>query len=1254
MARNLTARAESTITLNTRAAESNLNALKSYAKELRVAIEAASKAGDTTQVKKLSLELKGTDSAMRNLRNMTYDYNQVLKNINGSSLNDLQKTAKLLRNEMKLLGGDTKEFAEKSKQLQVVSGRIDQLNGRVKETHSWLSRAGNSFNKYWGLATTMIASITGLSFALRGAGQEAAKMDDTYADVMKTTGLLREEVVWLNEEFKKFNTRTTREDLNLLARDAGKLGIAGKDSILQFVKATNQINVALGEDLGEGAIRNIGKISEVFQKTKEMGIEKAYLSIGSAINALGQASTASEQYLVDFTQRVAGSAYQAGISLQNVLGWASALDQTGNQVEMSATAFQKFMMQLFSEPSKFAKLAGINVKEFVTLLNTDANAAIIKVLTSLKSKGGFAALVPIFQDMGLDGARAVQVLTSMANNIGLVTEAQKLSNSEFAKSTSLTNEYNIKNNTMQGRLDKAKKAFKDQVILFGEQLTPALLKTTNATTLFLKLLMAIPSWIYAFIAAGGAIIIIYRSWNVLLGTWNTLMTGARLIAMLTSAAMAFLQGNTVRSAVAWKMFNASFSATGLGAIITAITALGYGLYKLVTYQSDLTKATKSYNAETEKAKIEASQLLDIIQKSSVSSNEYKAAIEKLKDLYGPYLTSLVNEKGVLIDIELARKNINTAIEQTIGLKIKEQALNDVMTKSLEKQANDYEGMVETLMKDAKLSESVARVEATRFTNAIKDGKNFKTLITDLQAKYSSIRVKPFLFYNIDFNKMTTDIDNIDKKFASIAAAVKESNEVLGPLKPDFAAMAAAAKAAAEAAKAAAEERQKELDKAFKIELDKLDTQEKEKQNLWKKSLIDRTITEAEYEVYSQATTDSFLLTRIALFKKYNQDTADVESQLYDSMIKQADRLPKIYKEIAKHIEDARKKSADKDEKDVGNDPNSKLEQSIIDKDKKLRAEVVSYAETVKKDFLSSKKSQYQQEIEMLKEALDKKLITEEEYASKRKELNLKNSIKVGETISEAINQAASIFNSLKEAEYSKLESQKEKELALYGDTADARAAIEQKYEKKKLEMEKRLANIDMGIKIAQAISSGAVGIMKAWEKPATAPIFTALIAAATLAQVATIVAQRNAIKNSAVDSSSSSSGSSRKVTDGYSSGGFTRRSVSDYSPAGVVHANEWVAPASMVRSNPVLFASLDRDRITRFSNRSVSNGFAGGGYTSSSQQVMTMDPQVLTLLSSLISEYNTLKKIPIKAYTVLDEHNTSNELRSRIKSAGSL
>ncbi len=80
------------------------------------------------------------------------------------------------------------------------------------------------------------------------------------------------------------DTRTARAQLNDLAGDAGRLGITSKQQILDFVEAADQINVALGEDLGEDAVKNIGKLAQLFGDADAMGLKQAMLATGSVIN----------------------------------------------------------------------------------------------------------------------------------------------------------------------------------------------------------------------------------------------------------------------------------------------------------------------------------------------------------------------------------------------------------------------------------------------------------------------------------------------------------------------------------------------------------------------------------------------------------------------------------------------------------------------------------------------------------------------------------------------------------------------------------------------------------------------------------------------------------------------------------------------------------------------------------------------------------------------------------------------------------
>jgi len=88
--------------------------------------------------------------------------------------------------------------------------------------------------------------------------------------------------------------------------------------------------------------------------------EQNRMIIGSdEYNELGKTSTANEKYMVNFAGRLGGIAVQAKLSADQILGYASALDQDMQKVEMSATAFQKLIQKLISKPAEFAKIAGM-------------------------------------------------------------------------------------------------------------------------------------------------------------------------------------------------------------------------------------------------------------------------------------------------------------------------------------------------------------------------------------------------------------------------------------------------------------------------------------------------------------------------------------------------------------------------------------------------------------------------------------------------------------------------------------------------------------------------------------------------------------------------------------------------------------------------------------------------------------------------------------------------------------------------------
>jgi TP901 family phage tail tape measure protein len=628
-----------TVLLNGEAAKSELTDLQLKAKDLAKQIDEARKAGNHSFAKQLTKDLQETNKAMKSLQRETIDVTKTLNNLSAASPRELSRTLSSL--QQKLNNGQVKRGSQEWNTLNdhIRRVRIELKNISAESTvaQSSLSRFSNGFNKYFTMATTFIASITGLSFVYRKLSEDVAKMDDVYSDVMKTTNMTHKEVENLNEDFKKMDTRTSREKLNLLARDAGKLGLTGKKDILDFVEAGNQINVALGEDLGEGAIKNIGKLVNVLEDSSSelqgLDLKGRMLAAGSAINALGQASTANEPYLVAFAGRMGGVAKQAGISMSAILGYASSLDQDMQAVEMSATALQKFIMKIMAEPAKFAKIAGQDVKDFLNLLKTDSNTAILQVLKAMNGKGGFQELIPVFQEMGLDGARAVGVLSSLAGSIDQVQTAQELASKAMIEGTSITNEYNVKNENLMAKLEKAKKDFKDKALVLGEKLNPVLLQTTKLSTILIKTISEVSDWLSKY----GDVIIKTMAAIAL----YTLSIKAHIIEQKI---MAFW--NDVLVAGSKKLW-ATIAANPYGAVLVAVT-LVYNIYKSLNKEMSIAEQKqKAINDVTVTAKkaivdqsIELEHLLKIARDETKSKDERLAAIKRLNEISPDYLGNL--------------------------------------------------------------------------------------------------------------------------------------------------------------------------------------------------------------------------------------------------------------------------------------------------------------------------------------------------------------------------------------------------------------------------------------------------------------------------------------------------------------------------------------------------------------------------------------------------------------------------------------
>lgn len=493
------------------------------------------------------------------------------------SLRDLGKRQKDLNAILRQLNPNTDAYKQYSEQLKEVNNRIKELRGTANETRFSLSKLTDGFNKYGAIAASAIAGLTGITLTMRSCVNEYAEMEEAQSQVIKYTGLTKQEVKELNEEFKQMDTRTARTRLNELAGDAGKLGISTKDGVKEFVEAANMINVALGEDLGKDAITQIGKLAEMFG-SGDRSLKENMLAVGSAVNSVAQNSSAAEPYLVEFTARMGGVGKQADMAITDIMGFASALDQNMLRSEMASTALSGLILKLYQEPAKYAKLAGLQVDEFTQLMSKDANEAVLTFLEALNRLGGMDKMAPVLDKMSLSGAEAASVISALAGNVDKVRKEQQGANQAFIEGTSVVNEYNVQNSTVQAELDKAKQHFADIRVELGEQLLPVMKYMVSTGSLTVKGLSAVVS---------------------------VLMENKRVIVMVTAAISAYvlvIKGATLATkiyetatkAATWatNLFSKATKASPWGLIISGATA---AVTYLALFREETDKNTDSQN-----------------------------------------------------------------------------------------------------------------------------------------------------------------------------------------------------------------------------------------------------------------------------------------------------------------------------------------------------------------------------------------------------------------------------------------------------------------------------------------------------------------------------------------------------------------------------------------------------------------------------------------------------------------------------------
>lgn len=428
---------------------------------------------NTEAYKKVTAEIKQNNQTLKtNKARMKVLQNQI--GVTGLTMGQLSKKATQLRLQLRNMVPGSGQYKKLQAELKAVSLRMNELRGNAKATKLSIGSIANGFSKYAALGASVIAAGTGIILSLQKMIDYNGKLADAQSNVQKTTGLTKDEVNELTKSFGLLKTRTARIELLKLAEEAGRLGIEGTKNIKDFVVVANQMKVALGDDLGDEQIREVGKMVKIYKVGERTGrdFKNSMLSLGSAINEVSASGANQAGFLVDYLKRQAGVAAQARISAEDNLAYAATFDEVGQSVEVSATAMNKVWIDMFDDASTYANIAGVDLKEFTNLLQTDANKAMILFLKGLNGNNeGLSVMVDKLKDLDVGGARGAQALSALASNTDLLEKRRSQSNKALSEAVSLTNEYNLKNNNLAGTIDKIKKAligaFSSEFIING-------------------------------------------------------------------------------------------------------------------------------------------------------------------------------------------------------------------------------------------------------------------------------------------------------------------------------------------------------------------------------------------------------------------------------------------------------------------------------------------------------------------------------------------------------------------------------------------------------------------------------------------------------------------------------------------------------------------------------------------------------------------------------------------------------------------
>lgn len=574
----------------------SLDDLKAASAELNKQLGKLAPSSDAA--KQVKQQLQALDKEIKQVEDDVVDVNDVIaRSKKGkASIEELKKAYQQLQAELNKINTGDEEFKNKQKALKDLKKEIDNVTGAAQKQGGAWQTALKNLTAYVGLFAVFNQVKTYFVDLFR----LNMKFADQLTDIRKVALSTTDEVANLSRELAKIETRTSLEELNRIAYAGAKLGIqtqGGTMALAGFVRAADQVNVALKEDLGEEALTSLAKITEVMGLVDKYGVEKAMLKTGSAIFRLAATSTASSDKIVDFSNRMLALGEQSALTTPDILALGSAVDSMALEPEVAATAFGKLVTELRSGTRPIEKSLGIATGRLKKMIESGRGMdAILTIFRRMGETKNVFALGDLFKDLGSDGTRLIKTMVTMASKNGMLTKAVAESNKAFNEGTAVTVEYNMQQETAMAYMERANNLWEKQFVSSSAAAGPV----HDIAKAWFELTKELTSSLGFMTEVKLAIGLIFASVKMLLNILPTLISMLSMAGLAGAFAYVLDYAQKLSSAsaslsVVWAKMVSTFNKLSLvkqaGVFGGIIGLLGILVVKLAEYTSSLNQAS---------------------------------------------------------------------------------------------------------------------------------------------------------------------------------------------------------------------------------------------------------------------------------------------------------------------------------------------------------------------------------------------------------------------------------------------------------------------------------------------------------------------------------------------------------------------------------------------------------------------------------------------------------------------------------------